>query len=1269
MFKNLKIGIRLGLGFGFVLILLAIIAVVAFQRVGQISGEITDVVGDKFPKTVWANNVVSNINVIARALRNSLLVTQPDEVQKELARVDVARKAIIENIDKLEKSIHSEEGKKVLAKMIDARKLFVADQDKFLELQKSGKRAEATELMVTRMRKTQGDYISAVNELIEFQSNLMTKVGDEASHLASQTQTMVSILGLFAALMAAMIAFLVTRSITRPVNEVVAAAKKMAAGDFDFKLESDARDEVGEVVRAVGQVQKSVQTMTGDAALLSKAAVDGKLATRADASKHQGDFQKIVAGVNQTLDAVIGPLNVAANYVDRISKGDIPPKITDSYNGDFNTIKNNLNVCVDAVNTLVADAALLSKAAVEGKLETRADASRHQGDFQKIVAGVNNTLDAVIGPLNVAANYVDRISKGDIPPKITDSYNGDFNTIKNNLNVCVDAVNALVTDAAMLSKAAVDGKLDTRADASKHQGDFQKVVAGVNDTLDAVIGPLNVTAKYVDDISKGVIPPIITDNYNGDFNVIKTNLNNMVKMMSDLLAQTDIIIKGAADGELDKRANADMFVGGWNQLVTGVNAAITNIVNPMNVTADYVDQVAKGIIPPTITTEYKGQYNIIKGNLNNMVKMMSDLLEQTDIIIKGAADGELDKRANAELFVGGWNQLVTGVNAAITNIVNPMNVTADYVDKVAKGIIPPTITTEYKGQYNIIKGNLNNMVKMMSDLLAQTDIIIKGAADGELDKRANADLFVGGWNQLVTGVNQAITNIVNPMNVTADYVDQVSKGVIPPMITTEYKGQYNIIKGNLNNMVKMMSDLLEQTDIIIKGAADGQLDKRANAAMFVGGWNQLVTGVNQAITNIVNPLNVTANYVDRISKGDIPPKITDPYSGDYNIIKNNLNACVDAVNSLVADAAMLAEAAKAGKLETRADAERHQGDFRKIVAGVNDTLDNVVGPINEVRRIMGAMAEGDMTQTITTHYQGDFDELKNAINQSVDKLSKTIAEVNTAADALSNAAGQVSATSQSLSQSSSEQAASVEETSSSIEEMSASINQNTENAKVTDNMATKSSAEAQEGGVAVKETVEAMKSIAGKIGIIDDIAYQTNLLALNAAIEAARAGEHGKGFAVVAAEVRKLAERSQVAAQEIGQLAASSVKMAERAGTLLDQMVPSIKKTSDLVQEIAAASQEQSQGVGQITGAMGQLNKATQQNASASEELAATAEEMGGQAQQLQQLMEFFKVAQEGGTKSAQSKSVAHAATARGHQSTSHRPTAVAASEEDFERF
>ncbi|MBI5110307.1 MAG: cache domain-containing protein [Rhodocyclales bacterium] len=277
-------------------------------------------------------------------------------------------------------------------------------------------------------------------------------------------------------------------------------------------------------------------------------------------------------------------------------------------------------------------------------------------------------------------------------------------------------------------------------------------------------------------------------------------------------------------------------------------------------------------------------------------------------------------------------------------------------------------------------------------------------------------------------------------------------------------------------------------------------------------------------------------------------------------------------------------------------------------------------------RVVSRLAGGDLGIQLETR-SNDSTSMLAGVRQLVTKLNQVIGEVKGAADALANASSQVSITAQSLSQSSSEQAASVEETTASMEQMTTSITQNTGNAAVTNTIAAKSAADAAEGGLAVRNTVDAMKLIADKIGIIDDIAYQTNLLALNAAIEAARAGEHGKGFAVVAAEVRKLAERSQVAAQEIGQLAGSSVKMAEQAGKLLDAMVPSIRKTSDLVQEIAAASQEQSQGVGQINGAMGQLNKVTQQNASASEELAATAEEMGGQAAQLQELMEYFKTA------------------------------------------
>lgn len=275
--------------------------------------------------------------------------------------------------------------------------------------------------------------------------------------------------------------------------------------------------------------------------------------------------------------------------------------------------------------------------------------------------------------------------------------------------------------------------------------------------------------------------------------------------------------------------------------------------------------------------------------------------------------------------------------------------------------------------------------------------------------------------------------------------------------------------------------------------------------------------------------------------------------------------------------------------------------------------------------ILGRVAAGDLTTQIYVK-PGDSTSMLAGIKYMVSKLTDIIYDVNNSANALASASEEVNATAQSLAQGASEQAASVEETSASMEEMSASIAQNNDNARVTDGMAQKSARDAVSGGDAVAETVEAMKKIAERIGVIDDIAYQTNLLALNAAIEAGRAGEHGRGFAVVASEVRKLAERSQVASQEIGELAGSSVKRAELAGNLLQEMLPSIRKTADLVQEIAAASSEQTTGVTQINTAIGQVSQTMQHTAAASEELSSTAEEMSAQAIRLQEAMTFFKL-------------------------------------------
>ncbi len=582
----------------------------------------------------------------------------------------------------------------------------------------------------------------------------------------------------------------------------------------------------------------------------------------------------------------------------------------------------------------------------------------------------------------------------------------------------------------------------------------------------------------------------------------------------------------------------------------------------------------------------------------------------------------------------------------------------------------------------------NNYIREVGNLITFQSDLMKTAGQEATNLASRTKLII----LIVIGVGFIISiilayfiirSIVKPINEAVAIADSVSFGEMNVKIDASRKDEIGKLLTALSNMAASIRNMITEVNTLSEAAINGKLDKRADKSKYKGEYSNLISGINDTLDAVINPLNVTAEYVDRISKGDIPPKITDNYNGDFNEIKNNLNQCIDAVNLLVTDSKSLAEAAVNGELSTRADASRHHGDFKAIVIGINSTLDSVLFPINEAADVLKQMAEGnlsikvkgdykgehaliknalnttvdmlpfkdtfivlnavaqgDLTKKMEGDYKGDALQLKEAMNSTIDSLNEILAQVSVTVDEVTRGAMQVSDASTALSQGATEQAASLEEITSSMSEIGSQTKTNAENANQA-NILTFDAKEAAEKGnremeqlnKAMAEISESSRNISKIIKVIDEIAFQTNLLALNAAVEAARAGRHGKGFAVVAEEVRNLAARSASAAKETSELIENSIKTVEngsmlaiRTGEALEDIKNGSIKAADIVGEIATSSNEQAQGISQINEGLTQIDKVTQTNTASAEESASASEELSGQAAQLKSMLSKFKL-------------------------------------------
>jgi methyl-accepting chemotaxis protein len=951
---------------------------------------------------------------------------------------------------------------------------------------------------------------------------------------------------------------------------------KLADGD---KFTVEARAQFEQINDSLVEMVNAIQALTTDSNALVAAAIAGELETRADASKHHGDFRKIIEGVNATLDAVIEPLNLASECIANFTNGQLPKEVTKEYQGDYKVIKNNINTVIVTLQGVLAEVGQLIQAGVNGELHVRADAAQYPGGWGVIVGGFNNVLDAVVGPLNVAADYVDQIAKGVVPAKITDEYNGDFNTIKNNLNACIDglgglveadevlhkmalndyshlvegkyqgvfanvaeAVNgvkerinhfvfsmknisrgnltelpayhkigrrsegdelmpsmiavmenikALVDDATMLSEAAVQGNLATRADASKHQGDYRKIIEGVNDTLDAVIEPLNLAADYLAKVARGEDLAEVTKDYKGDFKAIKNNINTMTSVLYGLIGEVQRLAQAGVKGELGTRADLSKYPGGWNVIIKGFNDTLDAVVGPLNMAADYVDRIAKGDTPPRITDTYNGDFNTIKNNLNACI----DAISQQAAAAQGIAAGDLSVAINV------------------------------------------------RSESDVVAKSLLRITHSLQSLVADADMLAKEAVEGKLETRADASKHQGEYRKVVDGMNHALDSVISPLNMAADYVHKISKGVIPAKITDTYSGDFNEIKNNLNGCIDSLSGVIAEMRRMSDEHNAGDIDAVIPAEKFEGAYRVMAQGVNDMVAGHISVKRKAMACVAEFGKGNFEAPL-EKFPGKKVFINETIEQVRGNLKALIADTDTLVKAAGTGRVGTRADANKHQGDYRRIIEGINQILESIVEPLRSTAENASTLASSSEELTaVSQQMAANAEETAvqaNVVSAASEQVSRNVASVATAS-----------------------------------EEMQASIREISKNANDSARVAKNAVIVAQSTNDTMRKLGESSQEIGNVIKVITSIAQQTNLLALNATIEAARAGEAGKGFAVVANEVKELAKQTAKATEEISEKIEATQEVTKGAVLAIEEIGAIINQINDISNSIASAVEEQ----------------------------------------------------------------------------------------------
>lgn len=920
-FYNMKIGTKLLTGFVLVALIAGVVGVIGVLNIQTLSESDTEL----YEKMTVPISQMSDIGIAFQRVRVNLrdMITAQDqeEIQANIEKINARRAEIDVWSSEFEKLIISDEMKQAYKEFTEAKTIFRTEADKVIELAKQNKDAEALALI------NKGGSTAAASDAEEnaIDKIIQMKVKDADNKQAeNSSQANVTILTMLtvvavAMLLSILLGIFISRIISKPLKKAANMMNEMGQGHLGMRLKLDTKDEVGQMAAAMDEfaddlqnnvigimkkiadgdvsmnvqprdaqdeiapaMKKTVETIRGlieDTGNLIKATQDGKLDTRCNVNTYSGSWKEMMIGINNLIDAFVGPINVTAEYIDRISKGDIPPKITDAYHGDFNEIKNNLNNCLDIMNGLLDETNKLINATKEGRLDTRGNAGAFVGEWGNLVEGINEMVDAFVGPINVTAEYIDRVSKGDIPPKITDTYYGDFNEIKNNLNTLIDALNQFIAEMDNMAKQHDLGDIDIFVPEGNFEGAYKVMAKGVNNMVKDHISVNKKAMACVSEFSKGNFSAEL-ERFPGKKAFINENIELLRSNLKEVNNEINKLIAASEEGNLSERGNDKAFLGDWSIMIKGLNGLVEKIVESIMEAAEVLEEMAKGNLHSSVKGNYKGDHARIKEAMNFTINTISEYINEISKVLTEMANGNLNVGITAD-YLGDFIEIKNSLNKIINSfneILGDMNLAAEQVSSGSRQVSDSSQalsqgSTEQASSIEELTASMNEIADQTKQNAVNANLANELALSAK-NNAAEGNNQMKGMLKAMEEINLSSSNISKIIKVIDDIAFQTNILALNAAVEAARAGQHGkgfaVVAEEVRNLAARSANAAKETTTMIEGSIRKVEEGTKIANDTAEALNQIVDGVSKAaeiVGNIANASNEQATGIAQVNQG------------------------------------------------------------------------------------------------------------------------------------------------------------------------------------------------------------------------------------------------------------------------------------------------------------------------------------------------------------------------------------------------------------------